>query len=239
MFRNALYSLATISGLASLAHCAPIQERQIQFCASADQPTIVTYGDAVTGTGVYITNNDVDPNVKYFFYENTRDDHPLKYLDIPIGSTAFVQVCSTFQGRIQRGTPAVNLDGQPHLLGTWVEFSISAGSLYADVSFLQGADGGAQITTTDGTDLSRGCTANLLTGAPAAALRVNDAGNAVVDTIVDSSYAAGNAVAKAWLLQQCGADDDQVFIQDPNVAGESIIDSTNGRLAVQFVGGVA
>ncbi|KAI1335161.1 hypothetical protein F5Y15DRAFT_428462 [Xylariaceae sp. FL0016] len=230
--------MATIGSLIGLVRCRSIQvtERKLQYCGSADQPTIETFGDPEVGPGIWVTNNDRNSNAQYFLYENSRDQKPWKFLSIPQGTCAFVQVCDTFQGRIVRGNVAVNLDGQSHTLGTWVEFSVTDGTVWGDISFLEGSDGGAIIVATDGSGVSRGCEADLLTGAPADALRINNGGNAVVDTVVDKPWRAGNAAAKQWLLQQCGSTSDQVYLAEPN---HSIISSANARFEVVFVDGVA
>jgi len=35
----------------------------------------------------------------------------------------FITLPSNFQGRMTRGTDALNLNGSPNLLGTWFEFN--------------------------------------------------------------------------------------------------------------------
>ncbi|KAI0024927.1 hypothetical protein F4780DRAFT_775407 [Xylariomycetidae sp. FL0641] len=212
----------------------PLEGRQIQYCGLANESTFATTGDPVKGPGFWLTNDDLDPNVKYFLYENSRDTHPWKYVDIPIGDTVFIQVCPTFQGRVVRGTVPVNTDGLPHTLGTWLEMSWSDGVAWGDISFLEGSDGGAFLAATDGSGQARGCVADVLADAPPAALRANDAGLPVLDTVVDKPWRAGNAAARAWLDAVCDAD--QVFIQEPNHA---IIASQDGRFDVAFIGGVA
>ncbi|KAH9884552.1 hypothetical protein F4778DRAFT_787660 [Xylariomycetidae sp. FL2044] len=226
------------SALLGIGSClgSPVQERQeITYCADADQPTVLTTGDPEDGPGVWITNNDVDPNVKYFVYENLRDTHPWKYLDVPQGNRAFVQLCPTFQGRIVRGTPAFELNGQADDLGTWIEITISGGTAWGDISFLQGADGGARLTATDGSAWARECvTENLLSGAPAEALVRDVDGNLVVDVVEDKPWRAGNRAARTWLESRCLAL--EVFIHPGNVA---VISSANGRFEILFTGGVA
>ncbi|KAI1851734.1 hypothetical protein JX265_010968 [Neoarthrinium moseri] len=240
MYFSKASTLTAVGCLSSLGLSVslPVQERQIVYCGDGNTPAFATTGDAEGGPGFYITNNDVDANVKYFIIENSRDTHPWKYLDIPIGTRAFVSVCSTFQGRIQRGNPSVQLDGNAHTLGTWVEASVdSTGAMYGDISFLEGCDGGAALGTTDGTNLVRGCTAaNLLTGAPAAALITNDYGNAILDVTIDKPNRAYNAAARAWELSVCDAA--QVWIDDPNYNAGAIIRSGTGTFEVVFTNGV-
>ncbi|CAJ2506928.1 Uu.00g081140.m01.CDS01 [Anthostomella pinea] len=223
-------SLASVASFRSVA----LQDREIQYCGAADQPTIRTCGDPEVGPGIWVTNHDKNPNVKYFLYENSRDEHPWKYLDIPQGTRAFLQVCPTFQGRMVRGTVAVNTNNMPHMLGTWIEFSIVGGTIWGDISFLEGSDGGALMATTDGSGLVRECVVDLLTAAPSHVLRVNDAGVAVVDTVVDKPWRATNHAARAWLNARC--DENQIYIQEPN---QAIIASSDGRFEVMMVDGVA
>ncbi|KAI1492051.1 hypothetical protein F5X96DRAFT_692449 [Biscogniauxia mediterranea] len=241
-------TFAAISALLSIAYSSalPVQGREIIYCGGANDPTIATSGDPEEGPGIWVTNDDDDPNVQYFLYENSRDEHPWKYLTIPRGTRAFMQVCPTFQGRVVRGTAAVALvDGSSATTlrapRTWVEFSLSGGGAVAwgDVSFLEGCDGGARLAATDGSGLARGCAApGLLSGAPADALAPSAAGtHLVLAAVVDKPAGGGppaNRAARAWLNAQC--DPDQVYIQDGNHA---IISSADGRLDVVFMYGVA
>ncbi|KAI1500480.1 hypothetical protein F5X99DRAFT_429445 [Biscogniauxia marginata] len=238
MRASTLSDLTTISTLAGLVHSrsVPVQSSQIQYCGGADEPTIATSGDPVEGPGIWVTNNDNDPNVKYFVYETSRDEHPWKYLDIPQGSRAFIQVCPTFQGRVMRGTAPANLDGAVHSLGTWIEFALGGGTAWGDISFLEGCDGGASIAATDGSGASRACAppGGLLVGAPAGALVGGGEGNLVLGAVVEKAGAPANRAAFAWLSARCDAS--QVYIQEQT---EAVISSADGRFDVVFVDGVA
>ncbi|KAK8133070.1 hypothetical protein PG999_001243 [Apiospora kogelbergensis] len=203
----------------------------IDYCGKADTPTFLTEGDTETGPGFYVTNNDISGE-HFFLIENSRDTHPWKYLHVPIGARKFVQVCSTWQGRLMRGTPKVNTDGRVHNLGTWIESSVVNGVMSGDVSFLQGCDGGAKVASNDGRGLTRGCTVDMLSGAPSDALQTKDTGTPALKRITGDGFSQS---AKNWDLSKCDAS--QVFIEESNL--KPIIDSTNGRFEVTFYKGKA
>ncbi|KAI2620827.1 hypothetical protein GGS21DRAFT_536446 [Xylaria nigripes] len=206
----------------------------IEYCGGLNDPIIVTTGDDENGPGFWVTNHD-DENTEaqYFLYENSRDEHPWKYLSLPIGATAFVSVCKTWQGRVVRGVPEVNLDGNVHNLGTWFKSSIAPNSwMWGDISFLEGCDGGGSVAATDGTNSSRECYEDLLTDAPSAALASKDTGTKVLDKLVGDKP---NGAAKDWELSKCSAD--VVWIDDGNSG--PVIKSTDGRLAFVFYKGRA
>ncbi|KAI0116390.1 hypothetical protein GGR51DRAFT_315779 [Nemania sp. FL0031] len=205
----------------------------IQYCGGLDDPAIATTGDEEDGPGFWITNHDDSSEVKYFLYENSRDQHPWKYLSLPVGATAFVSVCNTWQGRVVRGIPEVNLDGEVHNLGTWFKSSIGPnGSIWGDISFLEGCDGGGSVAATDGSDLLRKCYADLLTGVPPSALAAKQTGTKILAKLVGDTP---NQAAKDWELSQCSAD--EVWIND-NINGP-VIQSGNGRLKFVFYKGKA
>ncbi|KAJ8123473.1 hypothetical protein ONZ43_g589 [Nemania bipapillata] len=191
-------------------------------------------GDEEGGPGFWITNHDDSPEIKYFLYENSRDEHPWKYLSLPIGSTAFVSVCPTWQGRVVRGIPEINLDGKVHNLGTWFKSSIAPnGWMWGDISFLEGCDGGGSVAATDDSHVIRKCYEDLLTGAPSAALAIKQTGTKVLGKLVGDSP---NQAAKDWELSKCSAD--EVWIDGSSSSGP-VIESTNGRLDFVFYKGRA
>jgi hypothetical protein len=101
------------------------------------------------------------------------------------GTRGFVQVCSTFQGHVARGTTSINLDNTVHNLGTWAVANIDAtGAAWGAISFLQGSDGGAGVATTDGSNERRECVVDLLNGAPDAALTAKGSGVKVLNKVV-------------------------------------------------------
>ncbi|KAI1188488.1 hypothetical protein F5B17DRAFT_439593 [Nemania serpens] len=207
----------------------------IQYCGALNDSTIMTTGDDEDedGPGFWITNRDNSSDVKYFLYENSRDEHPWKYLSIPIGTTAFVSVCKTWQGRVVRGTPEVNLDGQVHNLGTWFASSIGPnGWMWGDISFQEGCDGGGSVAATDWSYGIRLCYEDLLTGAPPAALATKQTGTKVLAKTVGDKP---NQAARDWELSKCSPS--QMWING-NIDGP-VIKSTNGRLEFLFHGGLA
>ncbi|TGJ82174.1 hypothetical protein E0Z10_g6591 [Xylaria hypoxylon] len=205
----------------------------IGYCGGLDDPTIATNGDEVDGPGFWITKKDDSPEVNYFLYENSRDEHPWKYLSLPTGATAFVSVCGTWQGRVVRGIPKINLDGKVHNLGTWFKSSVAPnGWMWGDISFLEGCDGGGSIATTDGSNVSRECYEDLLAGAPSSALATKETGTKVLAKLVGDTP---NQVAKDWELSKCSTG--EIWIDGGNSG--PVIKSTNGRLEFVFYKGKA
>ncbi|KAI0508309.1 hypothetical protein F5B22DRAFT_621577 [Xylaria bambusicola] len=149
------------------------------------------------------------------------------------GATAFVSVCSTWQGRIVRGIPEVNLDGEVHNLGTWFKSSVAPnGWMWGDISFLEGCDGGGSVASTDGSDVVRECYEDLLAGAPSSALVMKETGTKVLAKLVGD---APNQAAKDWEASKCSSA--EVWINSSNDG--PVIKSTNGRLAFTFFKGMA
>ncbi|KAF3017816.1 hypothetical protein E8E14_010575 [Neopestalotiopsis sp. 37M] len=184
-------------------------------------------GDPEVGPGFWITNND-SATGDYFIYENSHDQLPWKYITIENGTRGFVQVCSTFQGHVARGTTSINLDNTVHNLGTWAVANIDAtGAAWGAISFLQGSDGGAGVATTDGSNERRECVVDLLNGAPDAALTAKGSGVKVLNKVVGDGASVD---AMNWLLAKCRAD--QVYIEDPGP--NPVIKSVNGRLDFVF-----
>ncbi|KAI1427524.1 hypothetical protein F5Y12DRAFT_712058 [Xylaria sp. FL1777] len=214
-------------------HEGAMTEVTIDYCGGLDDPTIETTGDEEVGPGFWVINRDNSPEAKYFLYENSRDEHPWKYLSIPQGHTAFVSVCDTWQGRIVRGTPEINLDGKVHNLGTWFASSIGPnGWMWGDISFLEGCDGGGSVASTDFSYDVRECFEDLLTGAPSSALATKETGTKVLGKLVGD---APNQEANHWELSKCSADN--VWINGSDY--RPIIKSTNGRLQFIFFKGQA
>ncbi|KAK8016925.1 hypothetical protein PG993_015114 [Apiospora rasikravindrae] len=203
----------------------------IDYCGDGGKATFLTEGDPESGPGFYVTNQDTSGE-NYFLIENSRDTHPWKYLHVPAGARRFVQVCGSWQGRIVRGTPKVNTDGNVHNLGTWVESAVTNGVMSGDISFLQGCDGGAKLVSNDGRGITKGCLVDMLSGAPANALQNKETGTPALKRITGDGF---SQAAKDWDLSKCDAS--QVFILEEN--RNPIIDSTNGRFEVTFYKGKA
>ncbi|KAI1259135.1 hypothetical protein F5Y18DRAFT_443680 [Xylariaceae sp. FL1019] len=208
----------------------------IVYCGNIDEVAFKTTGDPEDGPGFWITNQDDDPDVMYFLYENSRDEHAWKYLSLPQGSRAFVQVCPTWQGRVVRGIPRINTDNTPHNLGTWFKSSIdpALGWMWGDISFLEGCDGGGRVssTDTDGSNTTRSCMIDLLTDAPPAALVKKDSGNMVIAKTVG---VGANDDARGYETGMCSPD--EVWIDVANT--HPVIKSMNGRLEFVFYKGRA
>ncbi|KAH9893675.1 hypothetical protein F4778DRAFT_784169 [Xylariomycetidae sp. FL2044] len=238
--------------LAGIAHCAPsgygpdalgpnggitdlnstVDNPNITYCGDKFAPAFETTGDPENGPGVWITNQDSDPNIKYFFVENSRDEAPWKYLTIAQGARVFVSVCETWQGHIIRGTVPVMTDGKSHNLGTWLESNVDLqGVMWGDVSFLEGCDGGARVAATDGSGVARQCLVDdLLSGAPEAALATKDTGGRILDKLVSGT---ANGAARDWELSKCSPND--VWIIPEN--SSPVISSQNGRFDITFYRG--
>ncbi|GAP85597.1 hypothetical protein SAMD00023353_1301410 [Rosellinia necatrix] len=220
----------------AIVQCSPVKDvpnTDIKYCGKPDEPAIATTGDKEEGPGFWITNHDDSPEVKYFLYENSRDDHPWKYLSIAAGATAFVSVCDTWQGRVVRGVPKVNLDGRVHNLGTWFQSSVAAGGwMWGDVSFLEGCDGGGSVAAADGSNATRACLEDLLAGAPPSAFATKQTGAKALGKLVGD---APNQAARDWELSRCSAGDVWIDVGNNN----PIIKSTDGRLKFVFYKGTA
>ncbi|KAK3376834.1 hypothetical protein B0T24DRAFT_700796 [Lasiosphaeria ovina] len=162
----------------------------------------------------------------YFFYENNRDDRPWKYTLLNPGVEVFISVCATFAGRIVRGSPAENLDGTvAHNLGTWVEVAWDgppARTSWGDVSLLEGCDGAAMLAATDGSGVATGFSANILTGAPYAALASKTDGSVVLGKTVGDG---ANFAATQYELGLLDPTADAFIVQ----AYKPVIATTNGR----------
>ncbi|KAI1813803.1 hypothetical protein GGS20DRAFT_586124 [Poronia punctata] len=202
-------------------------------CGQDIDYTIYTTGDAEYGPGVYITNLDQGTEGHYFLYENLKDNKPWKHVEVPVGQRVFVAVCPSWQGRVVRGLPAVNLDGKPHVQGTLFESALAEdGSIFGDISFLRGCDGGGSVNATDGSNLHRECFSDLLSGPPEWALSTKDTGTKYLGQIIGDK---SNGAAKDWMLSKCSAD--HVWINPANY--NPIVKSQNGRLDFVFYKGKA
>ncbi|KAI0432278.1 hypothetical protein F5Y09DRAFT_353764 [Xylaria sp. FL1042] len=212
-------------------HKGPGTKQDIIYCGGLNDPTIATTGDEVKGPGFWISNRD-DSGENYFLYENSRDDHPWKY--VMVSHTVFVSVCNTWQGRVVRGNPQTNMDGKIHNLGTWFQSNLDQnGWMWGAISFLQGCDGGGSVETSTEPKVVRLCAADdLLTGAPSSALTAKETGTKVLAKVVGDTP---NQAAKDWELSKCNTS--QIWISDANSG--PVIKSTDGRLAFTFWKGKA
>lgn len=95
------------------------------------------------------------------------------------------------------------------------------------MSFLQGSDGGGSVSTTDDSGQTRGCTSDVLAGAPENALATKGSGAKVLDKIIGDG---ASAASEGWMLNKCSPE--QVYMQAEG--GNPVIKSDNGRLEWVF-----
>ncbi|KAI1100319.1 hypothetical protein F4804DRAFT_49887 [Jackrogersella minutella] len=207
-----------------------IAPRAACLTVAPNKPTIDTdTGDA----GIQLTNGD-NSTQSFFVYDNGCDSIPSKYVSVGAGATQFVGLPKLFQGRIVRGTEAVNLNGSPHLLGTWLEVGLDASGMgWADVSLIRGCDGAVSIAATDGTNASTGFDdSSVLADAPASVLQAKDSGNKAIMATEDATVTVLSTVAN-YLSGKLGYT--VAYIDDYH--GNPVIASSNSRFAVTFYHG--
>ncbi|KAB5522905.1 hypothetical protein GE09DRAFT_1230007 [Coniochaeta sp. 2T2.1] len=202
----------------AFARHIPLFERSVDtpdtvYCGGLEEATIFTYDDVDDGgPGIILQDNDnnLDQPHYYFLYENSRDTHPWKYTLLTPGAQIFLSLCPTFQGRLVRGNPHINLDGGAHNLGTWVELSLEGPP---------SPNGWADRVST-------GFTGDLLTGAPAAVLRGKDDGSlAIAKTVGERASDA----AREYELSLLDPMRDATIVEEYTPA----IGSGNGRFVVE------
>jgi hypothetical protein len=203
-------------------------------CPSA--PTKTT-GDKDDGKshGIILHNDDTAAR-SFFFYKNSCECIPYKYISIPAKGQAFVSLATGFQGRIMRGTEKAMLDGASHILGSWAEFTIdSTGIGWGDVSLIKGCDGAVAIKSLDGSNSKTGFSQNLLSGAPDAAYKLKSVtgSKAIMETesLVDANVI--NAASRDYLAGKLGYN--VAYIDDHHT--NPVIRSGNGRFDVTMYAG--
>ncbi|RYP62179.1 hypothetical protein DL769_007420 [Monosporascus sp. CRB-8-3] len=202
------------------------------------QATRLTYNDQnqerAPGPGIKLTNRD-DEERSFYFYWNSCDSIPYAHLSMPARGSRFVSLPAGFQGRATRGTDETHLNGQPQLLGTWVEFSFPVGDDYGgwgDVSLIRGCDGAATVRALDGSGPLKGFEHWVLDGAPQEAYDTKESGAEVIRAIGDVTIQQ-EAIARDYLLSRVNLSD--VYID--NEHGNPVICSANFRFAVTFFKG--
>jgi hypothetical protein len=182
------------------------------------------------GPGIDLTNKS-KKETEYFFYDNywngngtagANFDKPLKSIKLKPNASQFVPLPNTFKGRVQRGK---------ELPCTWVEFQLEASDdhrAHGDISLQQGCDGAATIASTDGTNVSNGFSHEIVSGAPAGAIRKKPNGERAIDTTVGNWMGGPNKAAIDYLNKVVGQK--RAYI----VGGTGVPDvaSKNKRLAV-------
>ncbi|KAK6949518.1 hypothetical protein Daesc_009600 [Daldinia eschscholtzii] len=181
------------------------------------------------GAGVQLSNGGSGTR-SYFVYENSCDSIPLKYVTVDAGKSKFVALPALFQGRIVRGTDA-NLDGQPHLLGTWLEIGLDGtGKGYGDVSLIRGCDGAVTLATDDGTGVSTGFDdPSVLADAPDGVFELGSDGSKVIEATEGLLSVVVDAV-RDYLASKLGYD--KAYIDDYH--GNPVICSSNERFKATF-----
>ncbi|KAK8149420.1 hypothetical protein G3M48_007013 [Beauveria asiatica] len=174
--------------------------------------SILTWGDNDDGgRGISITNAGNDWRGFYIFH-NSCDGTPWKYIWIEAGKTQFVSIPAGFEGRIQRGVDAQMLNGQPHLLGSWLEFSYDSSDVgWIDVSLIRGCDGAILVWDTTNGDKWKGFTQWILDGAPNGSYDLKDDGQWVIKA-TEGPNGVVNTIPRDWDQQQVG--DQYAYIDD-------------------------
>ncbi|KAI1405357.1 hypothetical protein F4819DRAFT_510329 [Hypoxylon fuscum] len=193
-----------------------------------------TFGDPdQNGAGIQLKNGDSQSR-SYFVYQNSCDYIPLKYITIGAGQTQFVSLPAGFQGRVVRGTEAVNLDGQPHTLGTWLELGLDGtGKGWADVSLIRGCDGAVSVAAMDGSGVSTGFDdSSILDGAPEGAYDTKQSGAKVLKA-TEGLLSVVVDVVRDYLASKLGYD--KAYIDDYH--GNPVICSSNERFSATFYHG--
>ncbi|KAI1771191.1 hypothetical protein F4818DRAFT_430393 [Hypoxylon cercidicola] len=202
-------------------------------CATQAEQVQSTSPDT-NGRGVQVKNADSQAR-SFFVYANSCDNMPLKYVTIGGGQSAFVPLPQAFQGRIVRGTTQVNLDGKPHLLGTWLEIGLDGngdGKGYADVSLIRGCDGAVSVAAMDGTGAATGFDSSILDDAPSDALEAKNSGTKVIKA-TEGLWSAIVETSRNYLASKLGYG--KAYIDDYH--GNPVICSSNERFSATFYQG--
>jgi hypothetical protein len=185
-----------------------------------------------TGPGILLTNKSGKQET-YYFYNNfwngdgtagANFDHPNNPPTVlAAGATKFVPLSTSFKGRVQRGNT---------LPATWVEFQTKAtdGHAHGDVSLEQGCDGAATITPVAGGTETGGFTNDVVSGAPAAALKKKPDGSKAIASTMGNWSGPANQAAITYLEKVVG----QKKAYITGGTGVPDIMSTNNQFKVVF-----
>ncbi|KAI8961906.1 heterokaryon incompatibility protein-domain-containing protein [Daldinia sp. FL1419] len=195
----------------------------------ATEATDATNDGDNDGPGIKLSNSGGGTR-SFFVYENSCDSIPLKYVTVDAGDTKFVALPDLFQGRIVRGSQA-NLDGKPHLLGTWLEIGLDGtGKGYGDISLIRGCDGAVTLAVEDGSGASTGFDdQSILADAPDDVFQTEDDGSKVIEATEDSVSSVITPVVD-YLASKLGYD--KAYIDDYH--GNPVICSSNQRFSATF-----
>jgi len=184
------------------------------------------------GPGIVLTNASSQEQT-YNFYDNfwngegtagANFDHPTNPTTVGPGATTFVELPTSFKGRVQRGT---------QLPATWVEFQISASNdnaAHGDISLQQGCDGAATINATDGSGRSGGFSQDILSNAPATAVQNKPDGTNALATTMGNWMSGPNQAAIDYENQMVG----QQHAYITGGTGTDDVASSNNCFAVTF-----
>jgi len=215
--------------------------------------TIITYTDGTSftvpytggdpdngGPGLLVSNFDTVQDSFFLYgavppaYES--DMIPYEYMHVDAGATIYVSVPLLWSGRIVRGLDSVNLDGNSHNLGTWVEYHIdNTSQIWGDVSLIAGNDGAAFLAGTDNQGQSGGFTQDLLANAPADALEAKSDGTLVLAPTVGGTSPDTSTAALNYYISIPGLQESTYCSNNPAYAPS--INSLNGRFQVNFYPG--
>ncbi|KAI7977159.1 hypothetical protein EIK77_005364 [Talaromyces pinophilus] len=197
-------------------------------------PTL-TWGDTDTGGPGITIDNDATDWRGFYFYHNSCDSIPWKYIWIAAKSTQFVSVPTGWEGRVQRGVDATMLDGQPQLLGSWLEISWDAkngNTGWADISLIRGNDGGILVWNDNGD--WKGFTQWVLDGAPDGAYDMKNDGQWVIK-YTENTDGSINTIPRDWDIQEIGSQ--YVYVDDAH--GSPVISTPNQRFSTFWPDGRA
>jgi hypothetical protein len=200
------------------------------MASNASATTAAANTSSESGPGVKVTNKRKQES-EFFFYDNKWNgngtaganfDSPLKSIKLKPNETKFVPLPKTFKGRMQRGKD---------LPCTWVEFQLDAADdhkAHGDISVQQGCDGAATIASTDGTNVINGFTHDVVSGAPANAIRKKPNGEKALDTTVGNWMGGPNRATIDYLHRVVGQK--KAYIEGGT--GTPDVASKNQRLAI-------
>ncbi|KAI0853395.1 hypothetical protein F5Y00DRAFT_100941 [Daldinia vernicosa] len=219
-------AVALPSGIIRSSHISGGLTRRVTCATQASDAT--NDGDQ-GGAGIQLSNRG-NGTRSFFVYENSCDSIPLKYVNVTAGETKFVALPSLFQGRIVRGSE-VNLDGQPHTLGTWLEIGLDGtGKGYGDISLIRGCDGPVTLAANDGTNVTTGFDdLTVLADAPEDIFETGSDGSKVIQA-TEGLLSAVVEPVRDYLASKLGYE--KAYLDDYH--GNPVICSSNERFNATF-----
>lgn len=201
------------------------QDSQLSKRWDCSTTPILTWGDQDNGGPGITIDNDANDWRGFYFYHNSCDSIPWKYIWIAGKTTQFVSIPFGWEGRVQRGVDSSMLNGQPQLLGSWLEISWDQNNVaWADVSLIRGCDGGILVWSPDGS--WKGFTQWILDGAPTGAYDMKTNGQWVIKA-TEGPNGEVYTIPRDWLIQKVGID--YVYVDDYH--GNPVISTPNQRFS--------